>query len=336
MEGEPAGDVEPRQPHGRSHGAHATTSSSSAANSRSSRVRSMKASSSDACCGDSSWSAIPAPAAASPTCSGVSPCTSSAPRSASANVTPGPVELRSEPLEFGGADDHDLLRGSRDEVVDARVGDQLAAADHDQVVGGERHLGHEVGGDEDRAALGGEPLEQVAHPVDALGVEAVDGLVEHDGLRVAEQRLGDAEPLAHAERELPAALARHLVQADEVDELRDAALRDPVGLGEREEMVVRRPPGVDGARLEQRADLVQRRHVLAVVAAVDGDVAARRCVEPEDQAHRRRLAGAVRPEEARDDARLHGEAEPVDGPLLAVVLREIARLDHSLERSRCG
>ena len=79
----------------------------------------------------------------------------------------------------------------------------------------------------------------------------------------------------------------------------DAARRDPVRLGEREEMVVRRPPGVDGARLEQRADLVQRRGVLAVVAAVDGDVAARGRVEAEDQAHRRGLAGAVRPEEAR-------------------------------------
>ena len=208
-------------------------------------------------------------------------------------------ELDPQPLELGRADDHDLLRSARDEVVDARVGDQLAAADHDQVVGGERHLAHEVGGDEDRAALGREPLEEVAHPVDALRVEAVDRLVEHHRLRVAEERLRDAEALAHAERELAGALARHLVQADEVDDLRDATLRDPVRLGEREEVVVRRPAGVDGARLEQRADLVQRRGVLAVVAAVDGDVAARRRVEAEDQAHRRRLAGAVRPEEAR-------------------------------------
>src|SRR5436189_279131 len=145
------------------------------------------------------------------------------------------------------------------------------------------------------------------------------GVRERDSC--AGERLCDAEALAHAERELSASLARHLVQADDVDDLRDAALRDPVCLGEREEMVVRRPSGVDGARLEERADLVQRRGMLAIVAAVDSDVAARRRVEAEDQAHRRGLAGAVRPEEPGDDPRLYGEAEPVDGSLLAVVLR---------------
>jgi IS5 family transposase len=135
---------------------------------------------------------------------------------------------------------------------------------------------------------------------------------------------------------LAGTLASHLVQADEVDDVGDAVLWDPVRLGEPEEVVVRRSAGVDGARLEQRADLVQRRGVVAVVAAVDDDVTARRGIEAEDQAHRRRLARPVRSEKARDDARLHGKAEPVDGPLVAVVLRETARLDHSLERSRRG
>src|SRR6478735_9007059 len=87
IETEAACGVEPRQPDARRDHAHATASS--AANSSSSRVRFMNASSSEACCGVNSWSAMPAPAAASPTCSAVSPCTSSAPRSASANETPG-------------------------------------------------------------------------------------------------------------------------------------------------------------------------------------------------------------------------------------------------------
>src|SRR5262249_38924432 len=62
-------------------GAHATTSSVRAPNSTSSRVRSMKASSSDACCGVSSWSAMPAAAAVSPICSALRPWTSIVPRS---------------------------------------------------------------------------------------------------------------------------------------------------------------------------------------------------------------------------------------------------------------
>ena len=50
--------------------------------------------------------------------------------------------------------------------------------------------------------------------------------------RVAEQRRGDAEPLAHAERELAGALARDVVQADQVEHLVDPAARDAVRLRE--------------------------------------------------------------------------------------------------------
>jgi hypothetical protein len=93
-------------------------------------------------------------------------------------------------------------------------------------------------------------------------------------------------------------------------------------------MVVCRASGVDRARLEQRADLVERCRVLGVVLAVDRDVAGGRPVEAEDQAHRGRLAGPVRAEEAGDDAGSDGEREVVDRALLAVVLHEPARLDH--------
>ncbi len=51
-------------------------------------------------------------------------------------------------------------------------------------------------------------------------------------------------------------------------ELLDALPRDAVRLREREQMVVRGAAGVDGARLEQRTDFVQRRGVVAVVLAV--------------------------------------------------------------------
>ena len=70
-----------------------------------------------------------------------------------------------------------------------------------EVVGGGLHLAHQVRGDEHRAALGGQRLHQVADPQDALGVQPVDRLVEHQHLRVAQQRRGDAQPLAHAQRE---------------------------------------------------------------------------------------------------------------------------------------
>src|SRR5206468_3764758 len=107
-------------------------------------------------------------------------------------------------------------------------------------------------------------------------------------------------------------LARDVAEADEVDHLVDASLWKAVRLSEREQVVVRRAAGVDGARLEQRADLAERRRMVAVMAAVDGDIALLWGVEAEYEPHRRRLARAVRPEESGDDAGVDGEAQPVD------------------------
>src|SRR5438067_12883305 len=132
----------------------------------------------------------------------------------------------------------------------------------------------------------------MADPVDALWIETVHRLVEHDRLRIAEQRGRDPEALSHAERELARSLASDLVEADEVDQLADPAAWDPVGLRECEQMVVGRAACVDRPGFEERADLVERRGALAVALSVHGDRAGGRRVEPEDQAHRRRLARA--------------------------------------------
>ena len=81
-----------------------------------------------------------------------------------------------------------------------RLRDAAALGDHDHVVGGLAHLGQHVAGDEHRAALPGQPAQEVAQPADALRVQAVGGLVEDQHPRIAEQRGRQAEPLAHAER----------------------------------------------------------------------------------------------------------------------------------------
>ena len=200
------------------------------------------------------------------------------------------------------------------------------------MLGGQGHLAHQVRGEEHGAALCGELLQQVADPLDPLGVEAVGRLVEDQDLWVGEQRRGDAEPLAHAERELPDTFPGDLLETDAVDHLVDPPPGNPVGLCQGEQVVVRRAAGVDGARLEQRADLVERRRVLAVALPVHGHRSRGRAVEPEDQPHRRRLPRPVRPEEPGDGPREHGEREAVDGPLLPVVLGQAFCLDHAPRR----
>ena len=88
---------------------------------------------------------------------------------------------------------------ARHELVDARVGDQRAAADDHEPLRGERHLVDQVARDQHRAALGGQVTQQVADPADAFGVEAVDRLVEEQHAGIAQEGAGDAEPLSHAE-----------------------------------------------------------------------------------------------------------------------------------------
>ena len=98
----------------------------------------------------------------------------------------------------------------------------------------------------------------------------------------------------------PTRLRGDRLEAGELDDLAHAALADAVRGGHREEVVLGGAAGVNGLRVEERADLVERRAVLCVRLAVDRHAALARAVEPDDHAHRRRLARAVRAEEAGD------------------------------------
>ena len=150
-------------------------------------VSDMYASSSEPCSGVSSCRTKPDAAAISPTSTAVAPCTSSRPSSAGVTVTAGPARRAARSVACGDRTRTVARVASAITVVDRAVGDDLAAADDDEVVGGHGHLAHQVRGEEDRAALGrGQVLDQVAHPEDALGVEAVDRLVEDQRLRVAD------------------------------------------------------------------------------------------------------------------------------------------------------
>ncbi len=61
------------------------------------------------------------------------------------------------------------------------------------------HFTHQVAGYEDRAALRRQLLHQVPEPEDAVGIQAVNRLIEEQNLRVPQERGGDAKPLRHPE-----------------------------------------------------------------------------------------------------------------------------------------
>ena len=92
-------------------------------------------------------------------------------------------------------------------------------------------------------------------------------------------------------------------------------LRDPVRLRERQQVVARRATGVDGARLEQRADLVQRRRGRGRACRSRSTSPAVGRSRPRIEPHGGRLPGAVRAEEAGDEPRPDREAQAVDRAL---------------------
>ena len=233
-------------------------------------------------------------------------------------------------LRLGRGDPDGLARTAGDELLHGAVGEQLAAADHDQVIRGVLHLRHQVAGHEHRAALGRQRLHQVADPQDPLGIQPVDRLVEHEQGRVTEQRGGDAEPLAHAEREPLGALARHLGQADQLEHLAHPPLGQVIRLGQAEQVVVGGPAPVHRLGVDQRAHLAHRIRQVRVVLAADGDVAGVRVVQAKDQPHGSGLAGSVRAKKARHRARRHAERQVVDGDFVAVPFAEPPYLNHRM------
>ena len=171
--------------------------------------------------------------------------------------------------------------------------------------------------------------QQRPHPVDAGRVQPVGGLVEHQHLRVTEEGVGDAEPLPHPERVVldPAAGLlrgeRHRLQ-----HLVHPRARQVQHGGAEGQHLASGPPGVLGRGVEQHADVTPRVRDVAVGVPPDRGAPAGRRGEPGHHAHRRRLAGAVGPQEAGDPARCGDERDVVDGGEAAVGLGQSFHGDH--------
>src|SRR5512138_1601747 len=83
-----------------------------------------------------------------------------------------------------------------------RTGDDDAAAIEDRdLIAGTLDLGELMRADQHGGAARALGLDPAARVADAERIEAAAGLVEHEQRRRAEQRVGEAEPLAQARRE---------------------------------------------------------------------------------------------------------------------------------------
>ena len=177
------------------------------------------------------------------------------------------------------------------------------------------HLAEEVAGEQYGDPPLGEASDELAHLVHLLWVQAVGGLIEDEQLRPAEERLGDAEALAHPVRVGPHRAVDRIAELGHGEGLLHVGLREGLPPGPPVEAQV-----VDAGQvrheprpLHQGADPGEHRVPGAHRLAEDRSGAGRRVDEPEQHADRRGLARAVGTEEAEYLARPDREGEVVHG-----------------------
>src|ERR1041385_353643 len=235
--------------------------------------------------------------------------------------------------------EEDLLQArALRELLQALLDHDGAVVDDDDLAADLRHLGEDVRREDD-GAVGGELLDEAADLDDLLGVEADRRLVEDEHRRVVDQRAREADALAVALGE-----AAHDARRDvgekafgehALERVFESALRDAFDAADELEIRAHGHVVIERRVLRQIADAPPRfARLLDDVEALDRDGALGRRHEAGDDAHRRRLARAVRPEQAQNLAVLGAEADVVDRAKVAVVLREAAHFYHKTIRCK--
>ena len=206
--------------------------------------------------------------------------------------------------------------------------EQSPRVEDDDRVTGALDVAHQVRRDDDAdAELAADAADQLEHLAPPERVEAGGRLVEERDERVVDERLRKLHALLHPRRvraHRPVALleephvAQHIGCPQPRRRRREAA--DPGHVREelrrrhvaREAVVLRRV--ADARAVLGRAPRILAEHLRRPSVRLD---------EAEEQLERRALAGAVRPEQARDPL-VDLEADPIERPERAVRLRELA------------
>ena len=196
-----------------------------------------------------------------------------------------------------------------------------------------RELGEDVAADQDRLAHPAQLAQDLAHLDPRARIQARGRLVQDEQLRVVDQRVRQAQPLAHPARERLDVRVALVDEAHDLQQLPDhgAAPRRRHVVAAREEVEVLPDPQVvvDAVEVGHVADPAA--HLDGVLG--DGDPAHQRLPggrgeQGGQDAHGGRLARAVGADEAVDLARADEEVDAGQRQLVVVALGEAARLDH--------
>ena len=230
-------------------------------------------------------------------------------------------------------DVHAAPGGQRPAQPGRRIDPQQPAADERHPVAQPVRLVEVVRREDDRPAGPPQRLDRLADDVGRLRVERRRRLVEEDDRRVVEQGPGDGQLLLHALAERAGDVVAPVPQREQpqvpLDPLGARRGVQPVQPPEEVEVGRRRQLVVEARRLGQDADPgADLLGVLDDVEAVDRGAALARLDERGQQPDRRRLARAVRPEQAEHLAAEHLEVHPADRPQVAEPPAQTGRAEH--------
>ena len=304
-----------------------------------------------------SWAAGESPAAPSrwPTTSSASSRRSSSPRAERVTTvtTPslgGSSRRSSRPPTARSAREHGVARpGDADaglvraaqaprQAFGGVLRDDAAVVDDHDPLARHAHLGQDVRAEEHRRRAG-EGADEGADLDDLPRVEPDGRLVEDEHARPMHEGLRDADALAVALRELADQLAGDLGEAAGVRSPRRAARAgSPPGRPSprRRSVRKRRPSDPDRGRRSRagsRCARGPRAGCSLDVEAVDADPALARRKEARQDAHDRRLARAVRPEQTHDLAGGDVKLTPATARVRAELLHQSLDGDHGRRAS---
>src|ERR1051325_11388241 len=220
--------------------------------------------------------------------------------------------------------DPDLKRTLSAQLVDGSQGDEPAVLDDGDPVAQALDEIELVTGEHHRSAGGRALMEDLAHRVDRLRVEAGKRFVEDEHLRVEDQRGRELHSLLVAVAQLLHLIRRAILEPETFEPAiggrRGRERRRAVQLGEVAKLLA-------GAHLRVQAPFLG--HVADLAAEVEVDrrtvpehPAAIRLENTQDDLHGGRLAGTVAADESEDLAGTHVKAEVADGLEAAVTLSD--------------
>lgn len=232
------------------------------------------------------------------------------------------------------ADGHPGTQPGAGEVHDFLVGGEAALPQRDDPVGRPSRFLGVARAEQDGAALARVRAQDPVHPAAFTGGEPRGGVVEDQGVRVGQQRAGEAQSAVQAAREGAQAFVAQAEETDHIEDLVGAPHRHTGRGTQHAELAVDRARGMAGYVTEKYADLARRMgDPMQRPASEIGDSSA--LPEFEHELQRRGLARTRSSEEGCDVARARLEGHVVDGgpKLPAGVAGQSDGLDHSQQDS---